>query len=154
MVSKTSLLYAISHESTSSLFKNIATTGLRGDILITSLKLTRKQYYSRISLLTQDDLVKREKGKYLLTAFGKVIHNAMTNFDGKLENALNNYWKLKAIDAIQMSSREESNTIISALIDDREIRKVLLNEEPQLSEARNEKIDDAHDASLTVQNQP
>jgi hypothetical protein len=163
MVSKTSLLYVISHESTSNLFKNIAITGLKGDVLRTSLKLTRKQYYSRISLLTQDGLVKREKGKYLLTASGKVIYNAMTNFDGKLENALSNYWKLKAIDAIQMSSkeesnreesnREESNRIISALIDDQEIRRVLLNEEPQLSEALNEKIDDAHDASLTVQNQ-
>jgi hypothetical protein len=66
---------------------------------------------------------KREKGKYLLTTFGKVIYNAMTNLDRKLENALSNYWKLKAIDTIQMLSREESNRIISALIDDQEIQK-------------------------------
>jgi predicted transcriptional regulator len=134
MVSKTCLLHIISDEMTSNLFKNIATTRLEGDIPITSLKLTRKQYYSRISLLARAGLVKREKGKYLLTAFGKVIYNALTNLDRKLENALNNYWKLKAIDAIQMLSREETNKVICSLIDDQEIRTVLLNEEPQLIE--------------------
>jgi predicted transcriptional regulator len=130
MVSKISLLYAISDEITSNVFRSIALAHLKSDILMTRLNLTRKQYYSRISLLTQAGLVKREKGKYLLTAFGKVIYNAETNLETKVENALNNYWKLKAIDALQMSSREEGNKIISALIDDQEIRSILLNEEP------------------------
>ena len=130
MATKKSLLYIISDEMTSNLFKNIAR--LEGDILITSLKLSRKQYYSRISLLMQAGLVKREKGKYLLTAFGKVIYNALTNLNGKLENALNNQWKLKVID--QMLPGEETNRVICALIDDQEIRAVLLNEELQLFE--------------------
>jgi len=153
MVPKTSLLYAISNESTSNIFESIAIAHSKGDILITRLKITRKQYYSRLSLLTQAGLVKKEKGKYPLTAFGKVIHSAKTNFDGKVENALNNYWKLKTIDALKMSSREESNNVISALIDDQEIRSALLDEEPQLSKALSKKIGDMDDISLTVQNQ-
>jgi predicted transcriptional regulator len=140
MVSKTSLLYAISDEITSSIFRNIILAHSKGDILITRLNLTRKQFYSHLSLLTQAGLVKREKGKYLPTAFGKVIYNAMTDLDGKLENALSNYWKLKAIDAIQMLSREESNRLISTLIDDQEIRSILLNEELQLIEAQNKTV--------------
>jgi predicted transcriptional regulator len=140
MVSKTSLLYAISDEITSNIFRNIVLAHSKGDILITRLNLTRKQFYSHLCLLTQAGLVKREKGKYLPTAFGKVIYNAMTDLDGKLENALSNYWKLKAIDAIQMLSREESNRLISTLIDDQEIRSILLNEELQLIEAQNKTV--------------
>lgn len=140
MISKTSLLYAISDEITSNIFRNIVLAHSKGDILITRLNLTRKQFYSHLSLLTQAGLVKREKGKYLPTAFGKVICNVMTDLDGKLENALSNYWKLKAIDAIQMISREESNRIISTLIDDQEIRSILLNEELQLIEAQNKTV--------------
>ena len=129
MVSKTSLLHIISDERTSNLFKSIALT--QGDVLISRLKLTRKQYYSSIFLLKQAGLVKREKGVYLLTAFGRVYYNAVTDLETKLEHALNNYWKLKAIDAIQLSSIEESKEVIYALIGDQEIRSLLLNEEPQ-----------------------
>ncbi|MGA9150786.1 MAG: hypothetical protein WBZ36_09420 [Candidatus Nitrosopolaris sp.] len=149
MVFKTSLLYAISDESTSNIFKSIAMAHSKGDILITRLKLTRRQFYSRIALLTKHDLVKREKGKYFLTAVGKVFYSALTNLEEKVENALNNYWKLKAIDVLQMSSREERNKIIFALIDDPEIRSALLNEEPQLSKALRKKID-VDDVSLTT----
>ena len=103
-----------------------------------------------MSLLINASLVKREKGRYLLTAFGRVIYSAQLNLEATFESALNNYWKLKAIDSLQMS-REESNTVISELIDDQEIRSVLLNEEPQLStEAVNKKTGDVHDTLLTV----
>jgi predicted transcriptional regulator len=149
----TSLLHVISDERTSNIFKSIALAHMKGDILMKHLKLSRRQYYSRISLLTQDGLVKREKGKYLLTALGKVIYDILTDLEKKLENALNNYWKLKAIDAIQMSSREENNTVISAIIDDEEIRRVLLNKEPPLSKALNKNVGEVRDESLTVPNQ-
>jgi len=129
MVSKTSLLHIISDERTSNLFKSIALT--QGDVLISRLKLTRRQYYSSIFLLKQAGLVKRQKGVYLLTVFGRVFYNAVTDLETKLEDALNNYWKLKAIDAIQLSSIEESKEVIYALIDDQEIRRLLLNEAPQ-----------------------
>ena len=67
-------------------------------ILITKLKLTRKQYYSRISKLTNAGLVKRQKGRYLLSAFGKVIYRAHMNFEERIESALGIYWKLVALD--------------------------------------------------------
>jgi hypothetical protein len=77
--------------------------------------------------------VKKDKGRYFLTSFGRIIHSAQLDLEAKFESALDNYWKLKAIDALQMSSGEERTKIISALIDNQEIKSVLLKEEPDLS---------------------
>ena len=70
-------------------------------------------------------LVKRQKGRYLLTAFGKVIYSAHIDLETKIENALNNYWKLKAIDSLEMPSREETDKVISVLIENEEIKGIL-----------------------------
>jgi predicted transcriptional regulator len=153
MVSKISLLFAISDKKSSNIFKSIASARSNTDILITQLKLTRKQYYSRMSRLLQAGLVKRQKGRYLLTAFGKVIYSAQMNLEAKIENALTNYWKLKAIDSLEMPSREETEKVISALIDNEEIKSVLLKEESHLSaEAEIKKTRDVRDTLLTVPN--
>ena len=149
MVSKISLLFAISDKKASNIFKSIALAHSDTDILITQLKLTRKQYYSRMSRLIQAGLVKRQKGRYLLTAFGKVIYGAQMNLETKIENALDNYWKLKAIDSLEMPSREEIEKVISALIEDEEIKSVLMKEESELSEEVTKK---SGDTLLTVQN--
>jgi hypothetical protein len=129
MISKINILNAISNAKAFDIFKSIASARSNSDILITHLQLTRKQYYSRMSLLINRGLVKKEKGRYLLTAFGRVIYRAELNFEAKLETALDNYWKLKAIDSLQVTSEERRN-IISVLIDDQEIKDILLNEEP------------------------
>jgi hypothetical protein len=133
LISKIIILNAIFEKKASDIFKCVASTRSDRDILITRLQLTRKQYYSRMSLLIRAGLVKKEKGRYLLTALGKVIYSAQLDFEAKFESALDSYWRLKAIDSLQMSSGEERNKVISALIDNQEIRTVLLNEEPNLS---------------------
>jgi predicted transcriptional regulator len=128
MLSKTNILNAISNRKSFDIFKTIASAHSNSDTLITHLKLTRKQYYSRMSLLINAGLVKKEKGRYLLTALGRVIYNAHLNLQATFDRALENYWKLKAIDSMQSS--EERDNVISVLIDDQEIKHVLLNEEP------------------------
>ena len=153
MVSKVSLLFAISDKQASNIFKSIASADSNTDILITQLKLTRKQYYSRMSRLVQAGLVKRQKGRYLLTAFGKVIYSAQMNLEAKIENALSNYWKLKAIDSLEMPSREETGKVICALIENEEIKNVLLKEESHLSADKEiKKTRDVRDTILTVPN--
>lgn len=153
MVSKISLLFAISDNKASNIFKSIASARSNTDILITQLKLTRKQYYSRMSRLMQVGLVKRQKGRYILTAFGKVIYSAQMNLEAKIENALTNYWKLKAIDSLEMPSREERVKVISALIDNEEIKSVLMKEESHMApEAVIKKTRDVQDTLLTVPN--
>jgi hypothetical protein len=133
MVSKIALLYAITDKTASNIFQSIASAHSNSDVLITQLKLTRKQFYSRMSSLTKVGLVKRHKGRYLLTAFGKVVYSARVNFEARIEDALSNYWKLKAIDSLEISSRQERTEVISVLIDDDEIKNVLIKEEPSLS---------------------
>ena len=96
-------------------------------MLISKIKLTRKQYYSRISRLVNAGLIKRKNGKYTLTAFGKVIYYAALTI---IENATNSYWKLKVIDSLEMSddiSPEEHKKIIDSFIDDREIKDALVS---------------------------
>jgi hypothetical protein len=125
LTSKLSILGAISDNRASNILKNIASADSNSDILITELKLTRKQYYSRMSCLIKAGLVKRRRGRYLLTAFGKVIYSAQMSLEAKIESALNNYWKLKAIDSLEMPSREENDKVISMLIDNQEIKDLL-----------------------------
>ena len=44
------------------------------------LKMTRKQYYLRLSKLIKANMIKRKNGKYLLTPFGKVIYMVQLEF--------------------------------------------------------------------------
>lgn len=128
LTSKLSILGAISDNRASNILKSIASADSNSDILITELKLTRKQYYSRMSGLIKAGLVKRQRGRYLLTAFGKVIYSAQMSLEAKIERALNNYWKLKAIDSLEMPSREENDKVISMLIDNQEIKDILIKD--------------------------
>jgi predicted transcriptional regulator len=124
-MSKVAVLQAISDKRASNILGNIASSDSNSDILITQLKLTRKQYYWRMSSLIKAGLVKRQKGRYLLTAFGKVIYSGQIDLETKIENALTIYWKLKAIDSLEMHSREEIDKVISVLIDNQEIKGIL-----------------------------
>ncbi len=126
MVQKAAILETIHDFKTSNMFKTIASKKSSSDILISELKLTRKEYYTRISRLTKAGLVKREKGKYLITAFGRVIYSAYLDLETRIESAIKDYWKLKAIDLMNISSTEENEGIISILIDNLEVKNILL----------------------------
>jgi hypothetical protein len=121
----TDILESISDEKALGLFKTIALTKPDSDILITKTQLSRKQYYSRMSVLMRSGLVKRNKGRYALTAFGKVIYD----IEITIEIALENLWKLRAVDLVQVEealSKEEQTRILDTLIDSAKIKDVLL----------------------------
>jgi len=151
LTSKLAVLEAISDKRASNILKSIASADSNSDILITELNLTRKQYYSRMSSLIKAGLVKRQRGRYLLTAFGKVIHSAQMSLEIKIESALNNYWKLKAIDSLEMPSREENDRVISMLIDDQEIKGILIKDLLS-TDAVKEKTRDMERTLVTVPN--
>jgi hypothetical protein len=121
----TDILESISDEKALGLFKTIALTKPDSEILITKTQLSRKQYYSRMSVLMRSGLVKRNKGRYALTAFGKVIYD----IEITIEIALENLWKLRAVDLVQVEealSKEEQTRILDTLIDSTKIKDVLL----------------------------
>jgi hypothetical protein len=119
------ILESISDEKALALFKTIALAKPDSEILITKTQLSRKQYYSRMSVLMRSGLVKRNKGRYALTAFGKVIYD----IEITIEIALENLWKLRAVDLVQVTealSKEDQTRILDTLIDSAKIKDVLL----------------------------
>jgi predicted transcriptional regulator len=125
--SVTGVLRSISDDISLNLYKSIANSnGERGDDLLEKTKITRKQYYSRLSSLTRAGLIKRKNGRYSLTAFGRVVYES----EKSIENAFNIYWKLKAVDSIGISNeipKEEYSKIVDALIDSYKIKDILTN---------------------------
>jgi len=124
MVSVVEILEAISDVKSLRLFNTIATKGGNSEDLSVQLKLSRKEYYSRMSRLMKTGMVKRKNGKHFLTAFGKIIYDAQIT----VKKAVESYWKLKAIDSIDLSDEitvKERDKLIHTLLDDVEIREIL-----------------------------
>jgi predicted transcriptional regulator len=128
IISEADIFNAISDEKSLDLFKSIAVTKA-GDtnIFREKIKLTRKQFYSKTSCMIKVGLIKRVKGKYFLTSLGKVVYEA----ESMIENALNDYWKLKAIDSLEGALNmerptEEHSKILDTLIDNQNIKQILL----------------------------
>jgi len=120
------ILTAISDNNSLRLFNTVAVSSGNTDILITKLGLTKKQYYSRMSALTNAGLISRSNGKYFHTSFGKVVYEAQL----LIEKAKQNYWKLRAIDSVISSARgmshEERSKIMDTLIVEDDLKEILL----------------------------
>jgi hypothetical protein len=123
MVSVSGILSAISNDKSLVLFSTIALAGGDSSILISRLNLTRKQYYSRMSDLTNAGVIRRKNGNYFLTSLGKVVYDAQ-ELIGK---AVRYYSKLQAIDCIdtQEFPVEERNKLIDTLINNSKIKEIL-----------------------------
>ena len=110
------------------LFTTIAHESINSVILRNKIKITRKQYYSRLSKMMKAGLIKRRSGKLVLTAFGKIVNEVQTT----VQNASKNQWKLRAIDSIELSDelpKEERKKLLESLIDNKQIREILSGEE-------------------------
>jgi len=119
------ILKTIADDKSLELFKNIAHGTINSEDLKNKTKLTRKQYYSRLSRMTKTGLVRKKSGKYLLTTFGKIVYDAQTT----VETAITSYWKLKAIDSLETANelpKEEQQKLIDALLDNQEIKGILV----------------------------
>jgi hypothetical protein len=127
LISIEEVLKSISDDKSLVLFNTIALANGETEIQIRKMGLTTKQYYSRIAKLTKADLIKRKNGRYSLTVLGKVVYEAHTTI-GK---ALRYYWKLKAIESIEMSPsvklpKEDLSQLVDTLIDNKQIKDIVL----------------------------
>ena len=89
------------------------------------MNLTRKQYYSKMDRLYRQGLLVRKGGRYYLTTLGKVIYELQIT----LGVALDNYWKLKAIDSLLTPTglpEFEMNKMIDTLLENEELKKLIL----------------------------
>jgi hypothetical protein len=80
--------------------------------------------------LIKAGLVMRKNGKYFHSSLGKVVYQSHL----LIGHAVENYWKLKAIDSIDASHPngdlpvDEKRRIIDALIERNDIKSILLNQ--------------------------
>jgi hypothetical protein len=129
MTTVADILKTIGDDKSLVIFNAIALSNIGSDVLISRLQLTRKQYYSRMSTFLKTGLVKREMGKYSLTTLGMILYHAQ-EIIGK---AVDQIWKLKAIDSISTSfngvlPQEQFLRIIDMLVANKEIKKILLEQ--------------------------
>jgi CheY-like chemotaxis protein len=71
-------------------------------------------------------LVRRNKGKYCLTSLGKVFYYLQII----AQDALNNYWKLKAIDSFDDEPDEERQRFLDSVMDDHIIKEIITKKYP------------------------
>ena len=107
------VLNAISDDRSWSLFTAIAISsdpasngqesGDGGQILISRMNLTRRQYYQRISRLKSLGLIYRKYGGYSLSSLGRVLYETQKT----IETAIHNRWRLAALDSLESSFTAE-----------------------------------------------
>ena len=100
-----------------------------GEILISRLNLTRKQYYTRISQLRSAGLITRKRARFVLTSLGRVVYETHKT----IGIAIQNRWRLQAIDLLENSLPtnrmpiDGRQNVINTLLGDCEtIRNILL----------------------------
>ena len=101
-----------------------------GEILISRMNMTRKQYYTRISRLVDAGLITKKRARFVLTSLGRVVYETHKT----IGVAIQNRWKLQAIDSMQTSPlanrmpTEERQKLINTLLvgDCDKIRDILL----------------------------
>jgi predicted transcriptional regulator len=95
------------------------------DSLTDKLNVSNKQCYDRIVKFLDIGLIKRKGMNYVITSFGRLIFEAQM----KVAKAVQKLSKLKVIYAVRNGdiSRDEYATLIDELIEDNEIKDIILN---------------------------
>ena len=116
---------AISDDKALTIFNTVALSAGKTDKLISTLGLTRKQFYSKVERLITHGLLVRRKGRYFITTLGKVMYELQSILGG----ALNDYWKLKAIDSLEAPAslpEHELNKLIDSLLESPVLKNIIL----------------------------
>ena len=95
-VTRLGILHAITFAR--DLFNSIATVGDH-DESPGGLKLSRKRYYSKLSILRKTGLIKRRNGIYVLTLFGRTIYEVQLGFGTAVDDHVkSNVGKFQIVD--------------------------------------------------------
>ena len=127
------ILSAISDDKSLAIFRVVAeqdTSGVESHIISTDLQLTRRKYYRRLADLMRNGLIIRKDGsrKYILSSLGKVVYSNLLS----IQYIVDNIWKFKAIDAIEVCDDEIyqdigkiSNGLVDTLVHEEHIKVIL-----------------------------
>ena len=110
-ISVLEILASISDEKSLTLFNYIAAKGISIDDLSNQHNMSRKQYYLRISKFTE--MIKRKNGKYILTMFGRVIHEVQLILLGLIKS----HWQSKCSDSLGSMKENMGNESKHVFVD-------------------------------------
>ena len=113
MVTESEILNCISDDKCREMLALIA----QGKPITTPiLRLSRKQFYSRLHSLRMCDLIRKENGKYRLTSFGEVVFELQLVL---MKIITEDFWKFKALDVIDTSDipNSERTKLFEILLD-------------------------------------
>jgi predicted transcriptional regulator len=126
------ILSTISDDKSLTIFRVVAeqASGVESHIIIRDLQLTRKKYYQRLGDLMRNGLIIRKdcSRKYILSSLGKVVYSNLLS----IQYIVDNIWKFKAIDAIEVCDDEIykdigkiSNGLVDTLVHKEYIKAIL-----------------------------
>jgi DNA-binding HxlR family transcriptional regulator len=123
-ISTLQVLKVISDEVSLDIFREIEKEPKTKGAIMQTVELSHKEYYSRMKKLVKAGLIRRKRGAYVLTPFGRLVYEA----NSKIAKAARESWKLRVLDALASStkiSEKEHMDVIDKLIDDSEIKKLI-----------------------------
>jgi hypothetical protein len=124
-VSKLQVLEAISDQISIDIVAAISNNVTNSDNIKKLLDLSRKQYYSRCSRLSNIGLVSKQNGEMILTSFGRIVYNAQL----KIAIAFSHSSMLRIIDAINSHSGlsvDQQKIIIEKLLEDSQLKNLVI----------------------------
>ena len=126
--SEVEILRTLSDRASLKIISSVANDVISASEFSNMKDLSSKQYYSRTAQMIKKGLIRRDKGHLFLTSLGKISYHSLL----KIDHAIKNYWKLKAIESMQDSSelrRDERTRIIKTIIgNDKTILKIFENQ--------------------------
>jgi hypothetical protein len=123
-VSKLQVLQAISDQISIDIITAISNKVTNSDNIMLILDLTRKQYYSGCSRLSNIGLVRKQDGEMMLTSFGRLVYNAQL----EIANAFSHSSQLRMIDVIKSHSglsEDQQKIIIDKILDDSQLKNLV-----------------------------
>jgi hypothetical protein len=120
-VSVLEILAAIGDEKSLNLFNSMAAKVISIEDLLNEHKMSRKQYYLRISKFIETGMIKRKDGKYILSLFGKVIHEVQL----LLLELIKIHWQPETVDSLD-SMKENTGRECQQIFEDRLIENAAM----------------------------
>ncbi len=119
------VLASISDDSAFNIIDIIVNSAQTTEGLKDKLKISRKQCHDRIKNLLGIGIIKRKGLNYTITSFGRLLYQTQI----KVAKAAQNASMLKMIDMVSNGglAREEYVKLINALIEDDEIKGLILS---------------------------
>lgn len=103
----------------------MAYSGVKISITKNNLGISKKQFYFRLKRLRDIGLVEKRDSVYRTTTLGSLIYNSHVK---TLEEALGNYWQLKAIDVLRAKPdfpAHQKDAVINEIINASNLRHIV-----------------------------